>query len=112
MARLFQKESEVEYWMQPYTGLLMLPGYRRELHTNTRLFWDYYWQLLWLGYQETQLADYVIRRRWERRPPVPVEIAFAKAVYYLADRRGLKPSRAFNYFPEGNHPRDYMKRQR
>ncbi len=110
MARWFSKESEIEYWMRPYTGLVMMPGYERVLHNNTRLFFDFYWQLLLMGYSETQLADYVVRRRWGTKPPAPHDLAFVKAVYHLARHKQLRPSRAFNYFPDGNHPRDIQKR--
>jgi hypothetical protein len=99
MAQWFQKESELEYWMQPYTGMVMMPGYKRVLHTDTRLFFELYHQLLAMGYQETQLADDVVFRRWGKGDAIPVEIAFAKTVFGLARHKNLKPSATFNCLP-------------
>ena len=94
--------------MRPFTGVVMLPGCKREMWTETRLFFDLYWQLLWLGYTEDQLADHVIRKRWETKPPMPEAIAFVKAVYDLADHKNLMPSSAFFPHTKGNHPRQIV----
>lgn len=110
MERWFRREGEIEYWLRPYIGLVMMPGYRRVMHQDTRLVFDLYWKLLARGYSETQLADYVVRRRWDHDPPASEAVAFAKAVLHLARGQKLRPSPAFNYyFDPDNHPRDWWK---
>ena len=98
MERWFCRESEIEYWLRPFTGRVTMPGYRHVLHTDTRLCFDLYWQLLELGYTEAQLADDVVFRRWGKGIPVPVEVAFTKTVYGLARHQGLMPSERFNCY--------------
>lgn len=98
--------------MQPFTGMVMVPGNRRELRTETRLFFDLYWQLLRLGYTEDQLAEYVIRKRWETMPPMPEGIAFVKAIYRLAEHKELSPSKVFTPLFGKLHPRQSADRFR
>lgn len=109
MRRWFTKEADLEHWLKPFTGMVMVPGNRREHMTETRLFFDLYWQLLCLGYGEDQLAEYVIRKRWETHPPMPEGIAFVKMVFWLAEHKGLSPSKKFTPLFAPEHPRDVAK---
>ena len=79
--------------MRPFTAPVRMPGYRRCLHTNTRLFFDLYWQLLELAYTEQQIADHAVL--WGHRSRLPGEIALAQAVFDLAAHRQLARSGEF-----------------
>ena len=101
----FMTEAESEFLMRPFTGVVMVPGYRRERYTETRLFYDLLWLLLRLGYSEEQLVDFAISKRWSTRPPLPEKIAYAKAIYILARQNNLRPSPEFSPCFEDQHPR-------
>lgn len=102
----FKNEKELEYWMRPFTGRVMLPGQRSVLHTDTRLFFILLWQLLCMGYSEVQLAEYALETRWSRTPPLPEALALAEAVYTLAEKQNLAPTEDFRTFlTPKDHPR-------
>lgn len=103
MAFALKRDNEFERWLRPFTGAVLLPGYRRELIERTRLFFDLYWQLLALGFTEQQIADHAVEWRWPSQ--LPEEIALDQAVLDLARERDLKVSERFDVYPESRHPR-------
>jgi len=97
------RENELERWLKPFTGAVMLPGYRRELIERTRLFFDLYWQLLELGFTEQQIADHALEWRWPSQ--LPSEIALDQAVFDLAKEWNIGASDTFGVYSEAKHPR-------
>lgn len=104
MAFALKRDNEFERWLRPFTGLLMLPGYRRELVERTRLFYDLYWQLLALGFTEQQIADHAVEWRWPSQ--IPGEVALDLAVFDLAKQWNLEVSERFDVYPALRHPRN------
>lgn len=93
MAATFIREAEIEYWLAPFTGTALLPGYRRVHLTETRLFWNTYWQLLSRGYSEQELADHAMWWVVAHRP-LPYEASFVLAMLDTGKQIGVdRPDR-------------------
>ncbi len=103
MAFAMRRDNEFEHWLQPFTGAVMLPGYRRQLRKTTRLWFELYWQLLALGFTEQQLADHALEWRWVSK--LPDDLALDQAVMDLAREWGIEVRDEFDPFTEANHPR-------
>ena len=95
MAQWFDSTRDLEESLRPYTGALVLPGQRLRLKTSSRLLFDLYWQLLAIGYTCEQVAGHALAKRWESRPPLQEDLAFALAVFDLARHKNLVPSDCF-----------------
>ena len=93
MAFALKRDLQFEHWLKPFTGSVMLPGYRRELCKRSRLFFELYWQLLDLGFTEQQIADHAVEWRWPSQ--LPSEIALDQAVFDLAKQEGLQVGERF-----------------
>jgi len=61
--------------------------------SNSRLFFDLYWQLLELGYTEQQIADHAVL--WGHRSQLPGEITLMQAVFDLAEHKQIVRAATF-----------------
>ena len=88
MAFLFDEENTLEWWLEPCSSWLTGYGYKDQKHTNTRVFWNTYWQLLDLGFTEQQIVDHTIAWRYYLNG-VSFDLAMTAAVQDLAKEWGL-----------------------
>jgi hypothetical protein len=104
MALTFQRENQLEPWLRPFVSSALMPGYRRVLIEQTRLFWIAYWDLMVkVGFTDGQIADYALYCKHEILGGLPDEIAMADAVFDLARHHGLTVWPEFRQYERAPH---------